>query len=214
MIGQGWSSGTSPQRFGCRGGLNGSLPMRIPRFQTAFLVLASLLGMAAAHDSKQTQSSGAGSPKKQDRPRYKSEAVALEELSFLVRDLDKRMRLGDVEGVHEGAWEIAATADNLWVLGEKKKDRAPNRMTINGYMNLLKSAARELGTYEGMDDLEAGRTQLARVKEIFALLHNQYHPDHENHSVDRSPSDSGGVRSVPKIGNKSSPDSGGQVSPR
>jgi hypothetical protein len=133
-------------------------------------------------------------------------------MSFLVRDLEKRLLFGDVEGVHEGARQIAALADNLWSLGEKRRDPLQNRATLNGYMNLLKNVAGELKAYGGKEDLESGRAQLTKVREAFALLQRQYRPRQETSPPRPSGVDSSGANAPEKPG--TGPDSVRPVKPR
>lgn len=130
---------------------------------------------SAAHGGDNHASDEVNSRRKPLKPNHKSEEAALEELSFFIRDIEKRMRMGDVVGVHDRSAQITATADNLWTLG-LKKEKGRNRPTINGYMNLLKSAARGLEAYGGKEDLEFGGQQLSEVRRALALLRDQYFP--------------------------------------
>lgn len=155
-----------------------------------------------AHGAHGMPSTGSEPRKPSVHPTFNTEKTALEEISFLLRDLEKRMRIGDVEGVHDGAREIAATVDNLWKAGFKKLDDR-RRMTLNGYMNLFKSESVELDAYQGKEDLDAGREKLARLKEIFSSIRKQFEPDSRQDSLfapgpvapaaptDRVPTDSG-----------------------
>lgn len=145
-------------------------------------------------------STGGESRKPSNRPSFKTETAALEEISFLLRDLEKRMRVGDVESVHDGARELAATADNLWKVGFKKLDDR-GRMTLNGYMNLLKNEATELDSYQGKEDLDDGRKKLARLKEIFNSIRKQFYPDPGPDSSSTSQPAVPAVRTPPDSGN-------------
>lgn len=145
--------------------------------------------MAFAHGGGSSPSAIPESHGKPDRPNHKSEHAALDHITFLIRDIEKRMKIGDVRGVHAGASEISATADNLWVIG-MKKGNTRNLKTINGYMNLLKNSASELNSYGGIEDLENGRERLSKVKSIFGSMREIYIPASVMESGKGKPSDS------------------------